>query len=164
MYALRATVVDVEGPGVKKSNDFRTTRPDLVRNITVIQRFLSRSDIFFFEHDMTTVVPLTSPPPLRQAIPTTFNTVMTTALTTVAAMSWTDAFRSMFQPQGFFAKHAVLGPWVVAVLATIMVVFGVRGLYSITAATTTPTITPSTATPTPFFFPNPEKNIDTEYI
>ena len=80
---------------------------------------------------MTTPIPLTSPPPLRQAIPMTFTTVMATALTTVAAMSWTDAFRSMFQPHGFFAKHYVAGPWVVAVFATIMVVFGVRFLYSV---------------------------------
>ncbi len=79
---------------------------------------------------------LTAPPPLGQALPQTFYTTMTTALATVAALTWADAFKSLFASRGVFAKHATAGPWIVAVLATILAVIGTRALYRLNAVVT----------------------------
>lgn len=83
---------------------------------------------------MSTAV--TSPPPLGQALPTTFYTTMTTALATVAALMWADAIKSLFTARGVFAKHAHAGPWIVAVLATVLAVLGTQALYRLNAAVT----------------------------
>lgn len=79
---------------------------------------------------------VTAPPPLGQAIPTTFYATMTAALATVAALTWTDAFKSLFTARGIFAKHAHSGPWIVAVLATVLAVIGTRALYRLNTVVT----------------------------
>jgi hypothetical protein len=77
----------------------------------------------------TAATAVTAPPPLGQALPLTFYTTMTAALATVAALTWSDAFKTLFAARGVFAKHAAAGPWVVAVLATVLAVLGTRALY-----------------------------------
>lgn len=54
---------------------------------------------------------------------------MATALTTVAALTWTDAIKTLFAPKGFFATSAKIGPWIVAVVATCLAILGGRVLY-----------------------------------
>lgn len=79
---------------------------------------------------------VTAPPPLSQALPQTFYTTMTTALATVAAITWADAFKSLFTGRGVFAKHAAAGPWIVAMLATVLAVIGTRALYRLNVVVT----------------------------
>lgn len=71
------------------------------------------------------------PPPLKQQLPITFYTTMTTALGTVAALTWTDAIKSLFVAKGVFAASAHVGPWIVAVMATALAILGTRALYSL---------------------------------
>ena len=71
----------------------------------------------------------TPPPPLKEQLPMTFYITMTTALTTVAALTWTDAIKTLFAPKGAFATSAKIGPWIVAILATCLAIFGGRLLY-----------------------------------
>lgn len=75
---------------------------------------------------MTTLNPTTTPVPLRKETEDTVTNLILTALTAVAALSWTDAFKTLFTQGGFFANHALLGPWVVAVIATIAAITGTR--------------------------------------
>lgn len=79
---------------------------------------------------------VTAPPPISQALPQTFYSTMTTALATVAALTWADAFKSLFTGKGMFARHATAGPWIVAVLATILAVVGTRALYRLNTVVT----------------------------
>lgn len=83
----------------------------------------------------TTTPPLTSPPPLKEQLPSAFYTTMTAALTTVAALAWTDAIKTLFAPKGPFASSAKTGPWIVAVLATCLAIFGGRFLYRLSTYT-----------------------------
>jgi hypothetical protein len=78
---------------------------------------------------------LTSPPPLKEQLPTAFYATMTTALTTVAALTWTDAIKTLFAPKGAFATSAHVGPWIVAVLATCLAIFGGRLLFRLNTYT-----------------------------
>jgi hypothetical protein len=73
----------------------------------------------------------TPPPPLTQQFPTAFYTTMATALTTVAALTWTDAIKTLFAPKGIFASSAKIGPWIVAVVATCLAILGGRVLYRV---------------------------------
>lgn len=75
----------------------------------------------------------TAPPPLKQQLPITFYATMTAALGTVAALTWTDAIKSLFAAKGIFATSAHIGPWIVAVLATVLAILGTRALYSLNA-------------------------------
>lgn len=78
---------------------------------------------------------MTSPPPLKQAIPAAFFATMAGALGTMAAITWSDAFRSLFEKKGIFAKYASHGPWFVAILATFLAVFGIQTLYTLSEDT-----------------------------
>lgn len=75
---------------------------------------------------MTTLSPTTTPVPLRKETEDMVTNLILTALTAVAALSWRDAFKTLFTRGGFFAEHALLGPWVVAVIATIAAIAGTR--------------------------------------
>jgi hypothetical protein len=75
----------------------------------------------------------TPPPPLNEQLPTIFYATMTTALGTVAALSWTDAIKSVFAPKGLVPTSATLGPWVVAILATLLAILGTRVLYQVSS-------------------------------
>jgi hypothetical protein len=55
-----------------------------------------------------------------------FTDTLTTALGTVAALTWTDAVRSLFAPGGVLSMSTTWGPWVVAVIATLIAIWGTR--------------------------------------
>ena len=69
-----------------------------------------------------------TPPPPPTSLPYGFVTTMTTAMGTVAALTWTDAFRSLFAPKGMFATSAHTGPWLVAVIVTCLALMGINAL------------------------------------
>lgn len=71
---------------------------------------------------------VTKPPPLKQNFPDNFILTMTTAIATTSALTWTDAFRSLFAEKGLFEQWKHVGPWIVAVLVTITAVLATYGL------------------------------------
>jgi len=73
----------------------------------------------------------TPQPSLKEQTPLIFYTTMTTALGTVAALAWTDAIKSVFSATGIFPTGPEVGPWVVAVLATVLAIMGSRVLFQL---------------------------------
>lgn len=89
----------------------------------------------------------TPQPSLQQQLPTAFYATIATALTTVAALTWTDAIKTLFAPKGPFATSAKIGPWIVAVVATCVAILGGRLLYRVNVYTEDKLGYPSTAAP-----------------
>lgn len=70
---------------------------------------------------------MTTPPNFEEKhISQAFTDTMTTALGTVAALTWTDAVRSLFAPGGMLSMSSIWGPWIVAVIATLVAIWGTR--------------------------------------
>lgn len=81
---------------------------------------------------MSTAAPQqTPPPPLKQQIPATFSNTIVMALTTVSALTWADAIKSLFAKKGLFESSAIWGPWLTAIAATILAIFGTRLVYAV---------------------------------
>ena len=76
---------------------------------------------------MTALVPLA-----KQEFPDAFANTLTTALGTVAALTWADAIKTLFAERGLFASESRYRPWYVAIFATLMAIWGSRVLYLIT--------------------------------
>lgn len=58
-----------------------------------------------------------------------FIETVTTALGTVAALTWADAIKTLFADDGPFATTHKLAPWYVAIAATCLAVWGSRVLW-----------------------------------
>lgn len=58
-----------------------------------------------------------------------FIETVTTALGTVAALTWADAIKTLFAKDGMFATTSRLAPWYVALAATCLAVWGSRALW-----------------------------------
>ena len=65
--------------------------------------------------------------------PSAFRNTITTALGTVAALTWSDAIKTLFHPGGLFAISSAWGPWIVAVVATCIAIWGSRLLVLVTS-------------------------------
>jgi hypothetical protein len=64
---------------------------------------------------------------------TQFNNTVTTALGMIVALTWSDAIKTLFQPGGLFSISSIWGPWVVALVATCIAIWGNRLLILITS-------------------------------
>ena len=62
---------------------------------------------------------------------------ITTALGTVAALMWTDAIRTLFSFGGIFETKSRLAPWLIAVAATLLAIWGSRALAALNAKVST---------------------------
>ena len=58
---------------------------------------------------------------------------ITTALGTVAALTWVDAIRTLFTLGGIFETQSRLAPWLIAVAATLLAIWGSRALAAVNA-------------------------------
>ena len=82
-------------------------------------------------NNMPNNTPNNTPPTLKDQVSSTFASQITTALTAVAVLAWTDAFKSLFVQGGYLAKHRIFGPWLIALAATIVAIIGTRAIYNI---------------------------------
>lgn len=62
----------------------------------------------------------------HKTLPTAFSNTITTALGTVAALTWTDAIKTLFQQGGLFSSSKSWAPWMAAIFATILAVWGTK--------------------------------------
>lgn len=69
---------------------------------------------------------MNQPPPQQPEFPSAFRNTITTALGTVAALTWSDAIKTLFTPGGLFSMSTMWGPWIVAIVATSIAIWGSR--------------------------------------
>ena len=71
-----------------------------------------------------------------QGFPQAIANTVTTALGTVAALTWADAIKTLFATGGLFATTSKWAPWMIAVLATILAIWGSRLLFLLSSKVT----------------------------
>lgn len=83
----------------------------------------------------------------KAEFPLAFRNTITTALGTVAALTWSDAIKTLFHPGGLFAMSSAWGPWLVAVVATCLAIWGTRLLVLVTSKVDARFVAKNQATP-----------------
>jgi hypothetical protein len=69
----------------------------------------------------------------KAEFPSAFKNTITTALGTVAALTWSDAIKTLFRTGGLFSMSPAWGPWLVAIVATCIAIWGSRLLALVTS-------------------------------